>query len=170
MTSLYLLTDQLRELQALAESDTDIPDEVLRDTLEGLQGELQIKATNVAMFVRNQEALADAIDAAAKTMKERAARVRRRADSVTAYLLGNMMAAGVTRIESPQLVLAVKKNPPAVIVESVDTIPAAYFDTDPPPPPPPPKLNKKRVADAIKGGTDVPGCRLEQGHRLEIKA
>jgi hypothetical protein len=37
------------------------------------------------------------------------------------------------------------------------------------PPPPPPALDKKAVAEALKAGEDVPGCRLEQGTRLEIK-
>lgn len=170
MSALYSLTEQLRELQALADSDADIPDEVLRDTLEGLQGALEVKATNVARFVRNQESLADAIEGAAKQMRERAARVRRRTESMRQYLLANMTLAGITRIEGAELVLAIRKNPPSVIVDDETAVPGEYKALPPPPPPPVPRVDKKLVADAIKAGTVVPGCHLEQGQRLEIKA
>lgn len=170
MTALYVLTDQLRGLQALADTDADIPEEVIRDTLEGLDGAIQVKATNVAMFVRNQELLADAIEAAAKSMKERAARVRRRSDSIRQYLLSNMVSAGITSVESAELSIKVKKNPPSVIVEDETVVPEQFKALPPPPPPPAPRVDKKAVADAIKAGETVPGCRLEQGNRLEIKA
>lgn len=170
MTALYMLTEQLRELQALADSDAEIPEEVIRDTLEGLTGELQVKATNVAMFVRNQESLADAIEEAAKAMKERAARVRRRSDSIRQYLLDNMLAAGITSIESAALALKIKKNPPSVIVDDETAVPDRFKVEVPPPPPPPPRVDKKLVGDALKAGETVPGCHLEQKQRLEIRA
>ena len=73
--TLYQLTGQFRELEALADSD-DLPPEVIRDTLEGLTGELEVKAISVAAFTRNLEASADMIDEAAKAMQTRARRLR----------------------------------------------------------------------------------------------
>jgi hypothetical protein len=35
-------------------------------------------------------------------------------------------------------------------------------------PPPPPVPSKTAIADALKNGEDVPGCRLVQGVRLQI--
>lgn len=169
MTALYVLTDQLRELQALADTDADLPDDVIRDTLEGLTGAIEVKATNVAKFVRNQDALADAIEAAAKAMKERAARVRRRSDSIREYLLANMTAAGITSVESAELSLKIKKNPPAVVVDDETQVPDLYRTLPPPPPPPMPRIDKKLIAEAIKAGDVVPGCRLIQNTRLEIR-
>ena len=75
---LYQLTEQYRSLEALEVSD-DLPAEVIRDTLEGLTGELQEKATNVALFIRNVEATAEAVEDAAKKMQERANRLKARA-------------------------------------------------------------------------------------------
>ena len=37
------------------------------------------------------------------------------------------------------------------------------------PEPPPPAPDKKAIASALKCGEDVPGCRLVQGTRVEIK-
>lgn len=167
--SLYSLTQQYRQLEALADSETDIPEEVLRDTLEGLGGELQLKAQNVARFIANQDAMAEAIDNAAGAMAVRAKRLRSRTDYLRNYLLQNMQAAGIQKLDSPELVVQVKKNPPSVVVFDESSVPGEFMVTPVPPPPPPPRPNKNAIKEALKSGQDVPGCRLEQGLRLEVK-
>jgi hypothetical protein len=167
--SLYSLTEQYRSLLALADSEAEIPEDVLRDTLEGLGGELQLKAQNVARFIANQDAMAEAIDSAGEAMRVRAKRLRNRTAYLRQYLLVNMQAANLPRLESPELVIAIKKNPPSVVVFDEAAIPAEFKRTPPPAPPPVPVPDKKAIGDALKAGTDVPGCRLEQGFRLEVK-
>ena len=50
--TLYNIADQyLVDLQKL--QDMEIDEQTFADTLEGWSGDLDIKATNVAMFVRN---------------------------------------------------------------------------------------------------------------------
>ncbi len=167
--SLYSLTEQYRSLLVLADSETDIPEDVLRDTLEGLTGELTLKAQNVGRFIANQEAMATAIEEAAEGMQKRAKRLRARTAYLRQYLLGSMQAADIPRLESPDLVIAVKKNPPSVVVFDEAAVPDTFKRTPPPAPPPKPVPDKKLIADAIKAGQDVAGCRLEQGFRLEVK-
>lgn len=165
LPSLYQLTDQYRQLLTL--DAEEVPEEVMRDTLEALTGDIQEKSTNVAMYMRNLEAAADAIDDAAKAMKERAAKVRKRADSIRAYLLHNMQACGITKIESPHFSLAVQKNPAAVVVFDEGQVPEKFMVQKPPPPP---QLDKVAIKAAIQAGEEVPGCKLEQGVRLAVKA
>src|SRR4051812_28429483 len=110
MAALYQLVAQFRELQIL--DAEEIPEEVLRNTLEGLEGEIQVKATNVAMFCQNLETFADTIDEAAKRMKERSAKIRSKSDQVRAYLKTMLEASEITKIEAPEFTLAIKKNPP----------------------------------------------------------
>lgn len=169
MTALYQIVEQYRSLEAL-EASEDLPLEVINDTLEALTGDLTVKATNVAKFVLNCEAMADAIDGAAKQMKARSERLRRRSDSVREYLKTNMAGAGITKIEAVEFVLSIKKNPPAVIVDDEAAIPPAFKTVPEPLPPPVPRPDKKQIATALKAGMNVPGCHLEQGERLEIKA
>lgn len=164
--TLFSLASQYRELQKLADSEADIDEQTLADTLEGLGGELEVKAQNVAGFLASQEAFADAIDAAAAKMSERSKRLRNRNAWLKQYLLTNMLAANKIKIESPEMVLSVKKTPPAVVVFDEAAVPATFKVQ---PPAPPPRLDKRAVADAIKAGTSVPGCRLEGGYRLEIR-
>jgi hypothetical protein len=165
---LYELTAQYRALEALESSD-DLPAEVIRDTLDGLEGQLQEKATNVALFIRNLESTADAIDEAATTMQARGTRLRARAQSLQQYLLFHMQAAGITKVESPYFTLQVKKNPPSVVIDSENLIPAKFMRTPEPPPPPKAAPDKKAIADAIKAGEEVPGAHSVQGERIEIK-
>lgn len=168
MTALYQIVSQYRALEQLDASE-DLPIEVINDTLEGLTGELTEKATNVAKFVLNCESMADAIDNAAKLMKARSERLRRRADGVREYLKTNMIGAGITKIESVEFVLAIKKNPPSVIVDDEAAIPEHFKVTPEPAPPPVPRPDKKQIATALKAGMKVPGCHLEQAERLDIR-
>ena len=163
--ALYQLADlYVQDLQRLA--DLDLDEQTVADTLESLSGDLEVKATNVAAFARNLEATAEAINGAEAQMAARRKAIEKRAERLKAYLKMNMERTGILKIESPQFCISVKKNPPAVHVEAPELVPAEFLKT---PPPPPPVADKKAIADALKAGQDVPGCRLEQGTRIEIK-
>ena len=165
---LYELVGQYRALEALESSD-DLPAEVIRDTLDGLEGQLQDKATNVGLFIRNLEASADAIEEAAEHMRMRGTRLRARAQSLNEYLKFNMQAAGISKVESPWFTLKLKKNPPTVVIDSENLIPAHFMRVPPEPPPPKAAPDKKAIGEAIKAGEEVPGAHSEQYERLEIE-
>jgi len=101
MTALYQLVGQLRELEGLADSE-DFPVDALRDTLEGLTGEIEAKSQNVAQFVLNLEASADAIARATAEMEKRRSLILKRAESVRQYLYSNMQASGITKVKKRQ--------------------------------------------------------------------
>jgi len=144
----------------------EIDEQTFADTLEGLSGDLEVKATNVAMFVRNLEASAEAIKAAEKQMAERRKALEAKADRIRQYLLDNMNRTGITKIDCPYFVLSVRKNPPAVEVLNQDMIPDEYFDI---PEPPAPTLNKNRLKEDLKAGVVVEGAKLMAGQSLSIK-
>jgi hypothetical protein len=103
---------------------------------------------------------------AGKAMLERAGRIEKRAESIRAYMLYQLQFAGVSKIECPWFVIAVKKNPPAVVLDDEAAVPQAFKVQ---PEPPAPRPDKKAIAAALKAGEDVPGCRLVQSDRLEIR-
>lgn len=164
MTALFKLVDQYRSLQQIDIEDID--ETTLLDTLEALGGELQVKATNVALYQQNVQALADAIKDASKKMADRAKRVQAKADSIRAHLQSCMEAAQITKIDGPELTLAIKKNPPALVIAPDAVIPERYMVT---PPAPAPYPDKTAIKAAINGGEQIEGCRLEQGQRLDIR-
>lgn len=163
--ALYTIADQyLADLQKL--QDMDLDDQTLTDTLESLSGDLELKATNVAMFVRNLEAGAEAIKEAEKAMADRRKALEAKAERIRKYLLDNMLRTGISKIECPYFALSVRKNPPAVEVLDQAMIPDEYFDI---PEPPAPTLNKNRLKEVLKNGVDVAGARLSVGQSLSIK-
>ena len=164
-TSLYVLASEYQAAASrLLESDFD--EQTIADTLEALSGDLEVKATNVAMLIRNLESTAVQIKDAEKQMADRRKAIESKAESIKRYLFDNMKRTGISKIESPYFALTIKKNPPSVVIDDANAIPADYMVTPPPPPPAPDKaLIKKAIAD----GCEVPGAHIEQGERLEIK-
>lgn len=166
--TLYQIASEYRDAaNTLAELDID--EQTLADTLESISGDLTAKSQNVAFVIRNIESSVEQINVAVEHMKARAQALEKRADRIREYLLQNMLMAGVQKIECPYFKLSVRENPPKVIVDDERQIPMAYMADPPPPPPPAPKPDKKLIAQALKDGHDVPGCRLERGKRVEIK-
>ncbi len=165
MTALYEIAAEYRAAaEKLAELDLDA--QTITDTLEGLSGDVETKAQNVAFFVRNLEATAAAIKQAEADMAARRKAMENRADGLKRYIFESMTVAGIEKIECPHFRLAIKNNPAAVDVFEPGLVPASFMRT---PEPPPPALDKTAIKEALKAGQDVPGARLTSGQRLEIK-
>lgn len=165
MTALYVLAQDYR---AAAEklADLELDEQTIADTLEGLSGDLEVKAVNTAMVARNMQGLAAQIKEAEQAMAARRKALEGRAERLTAYLLANMQHAGISKIESPHFCLSIKSNPAAVVINEPGLIPAEFMRQ---PEPPPPSPDKTAIKEAIKAGKEVPGAHLAQGVRLEIK-
>lgn len=165
LPALYEIADQY--LQDVAKlQDLDLDPQTIADTLEGMAGDLEVKATNVAMFIRNLESLADQIKQAEATMSARRKALETRADHIREYLLSNMQRTGITKIDSPYLHIALRNNPPSVIVDDPSLIPARYMRQAPPPPPVP---DKKEISAGLKFGEKIPGVHLEVKQSVTIK-
>jgi len=164
MTALYELAATFRaEAAKLAELDLD--DQTLLDTLEGMSGDLEVKAQNVVMFARNLEASAVAIKEAEAQMAARRKAIENRAAGLRKYVQTSMQVAGVTKIECPYFALKLQNNPPSVDVFEPGLIPLEFM-TQPKPPEPAP--NKTAIAAELKAGHEVPGARLVQSQRLVV--
>ena len=166
LPALFQIADiYLQDLDKL--SDLDLPEEVVRDTIEGLQGDMQEKCTNVAAFIRNTESLAEQIKQAEQAMAARRKALESRADRIRQYLLDNMQRTGITKIESPYFKIAIAKNPPSVVVDDEDTLKFAHPEfvkvvtTE--------SLDKAAIKEAIKAGQIVEGAHLVQAERVSIK-
>jgi aromatic ring-opening dioxygenase LigB subunit len=165
--TLWQLTDQyLQALQVLT-ADDDLPPEVVRDTLDALEGSLVVKAQNVAAYTKMLESQADVIGAEIVRLSSMQKRVMRHAQKLHDYLRDNMIRSGVFKIESteaPFFRLAIRKNPPRVVIDNEDMVPLVFMRTKTVMEP-----AKEEIKRAIQAGQDVPGAHLEQTERLEIK-
>lgn len=163
MTALYVIANEYR---AAAEklADMDLDPQTIADTLEGLSGELEVKAQSVAYMVRNLEVTAAAIKEHEAQQAARRKAIENRADGLKRYLASCMEATGIEKIEGPGVKLSFRKSS-AVVIDGEDLIPAEFMRVKPAPPPEP---DKKAIGDAIKDGREVPGAHIEARRSLVI--
>jgi len=69
---------------------------------------------------------------------------------------------GVKRVEGQKFSFTIKKNPPSVEIGDEKLIPAEFIDYSP-------TISRARIKDALSEGKEVPGAKLNQKTRLEIK-
>ena len=161
---LYEITEQYHN--ALVElSASDLDAKTVEDTLEGLKGDLEIKAKNVAAFVENRKAEINAIKEASKKLADRARSEQKSLDRLVEYLKYNMEQSGITEIRSPELILKIKKNPPSLVIDDESKIDDIFFIEVPATR----KLIAADIKRELKAGNVIEGAHIEQKTRLEIK-
>lgn len=165
LPALYQIANEYQEAAAKM-AELELPEEVIRDTLEGMAGDLEAKSTNVAMFVRNMEAMAEKMKEAEAEIARRRMAIEKRTEHVREYLKENMDRTGITKIECPYFALTIRKNPHQVKIIDAGAIPDEYMRI---PPVPAPEPDKTKIKDALKAEIAVPGCELKQETRLEIR-
>ena len=164
LPSLFVLAHEYRATcDKLADLDLDV--QTIADTLEGMAGDLEVKAQNVAMFVLNLEATAEAIKAHERLQAERRRAIENRAESLRDYLQNCMEATGIEKIEGPGIVIGFRSSS-AVVIHEPALVPLEYMRT---PKPLPAAPDKDAIAAAIKAGADIPGAHIKHRRNLSIK-
>ena len=164
MTTLYELAGQYLELATLAD-DPNMPEDALRDTLEGLEGDIEVKAQALLQVVAGIDSDTTAIDNEIKRLSARKRVIQNRATHLRRYLFDNMVATGINKISCPLFQITLSKPRPMVVVESEDLIPDEFIKTTVTRRP-----IKADILAALKKGDAVPGCALGESKRaLMIK-
>jgi len=165
MTALYQLAADYKEAaERLSESGLD--EQTITDTLEGLSGDIEQKAINLAKLIRNIEAETSAIRSAVDDMVKRANAEEAKAKRLRDYLKDCLQQAEIRKVSCPFFVVSLKATPAAVVIDDEKLIRGDLMVW---PPAPPPKPDKRAIAEVIKAGEEVAGAHLESGTRLEIK-
>lgn len=162
MLKLYEIADQYKALLSL--DDPEVPEEAIKDTLEALEGEMQIKGASVAACLQNLASEAEAIKQAEQRMKGRREFIERRVESIRQYLQSNMERSGITELKTPELIIKLRKNPGRVEIDCQAALPSKFVATKTET-----VIDKKGILQAIRNGEEVPGAHLEQSMRLEIR-
>lgn len=165
MESLQKISE--RYTKALSElSDIEgLPQEVIDDTMSGIEGEFNEKAIGVSNYINGLSSDIEAIDNEIKRLQARKNTIKNKADNFRNYLLFNMQKSGINKIECPYFTISTVKGRESVVVDDVDQLPDDCVNT---------KLtvtaDKKAIKDKIKSGEDIQGARIERGEdTLRIK-
>ena len=154
---LYEITEQLRELTALAD-EQDINPIAIHDTLELVKMDFRDKAINVAAFFQNIEAEVEAMKAAEKRIAVRRKAKENLVASLREYLKMNMEMAEIKKIEHPEFSISLRKSAGSVVIDDESLIPDEFW-----------RIKREVDKTAIKSAGDVPGTHIEQGFSLVIR-
>jgi hypothetical protein len=128
-------------------------EDTLRDTLEGITNLHEM----IAAVIRSalvDEALGFGLRARLDDMKERQSRLEVRASKKRELVLQAMSEAGLTKLEQPDFTASTRAGMSALVVVCEQTIPEAYWLTQPP------KLDRQGLLGELKRGSAIPGVEL----------
>jgi hypothetical protein len=161
--SLYEISnDYLMACNDLMDREDDFSPEVIADTLEGMKGDLQVKCTNVAAYYKNMQKECSAMRKYEKNMQDRRKALESKAENLKKYLESSMIKCGISKIESPEFTLSIRKKPKSVFIDDASLIPECYTRISVSP-------DKVKIKEALNMGNNIPGVHLESSEGLVIK-
>lgn len=161
MSSLYDLKGEFKALYELAINDED--QQAFLDTLEGLKGELEVKAGGYVHVIKQLMMEADEcdklIDAFTAKKSARMNNVKRMKEA----LIDAMDAAGIDSLKAGEFNLKISKNgglqPMKITGEVPDSFTKVVVEPD-----------NKKIRDALANGESLEFAHLEErGRHLNIK-
>lgn len=168
--TLYDIDAQIAALDGAAEDDMLIDAETgellsVAQALDALRMERETKIENVACWVKNLSAEADAIREEENRLMKRRKAAETKAANLKAWLLAAMTREDGTtdKLKTGRVMVSVKRNPPSTVVDDA-LLPSTYKVA---------KItyqaNKELIKRELLSGGDVPGAHLEYGRSVIIK-
>lgn len=150
---LYELTGQYRQLQTIDDMDP----ETIVDTLEAIEGEIEVKAQAIVAVRAGMESDIAAIDAEINRLQTRRKHIENRDRSVRDYLKHNMEASGIKNIKCPLFSITLAKGRQIAVIDNEEELPDEYISVKTSFVP-----DKKKILDDLKSGLSIPGARLDE--------
>lgn len=165
MSSIYELTDQWKEVEGmLYDGETD--EQIILDTLESIDGEIEQKADNYAKLIKNMLSDAKILSAEEDRIRRRRQSIESRAKRLNETLQANLEYIGKTKFKTVLFSFSVSKNSgkqPLEITDNLDDIPGKFLI------PQPPVVDKDKVRELLKE-KEVEWAHLEPyGKHLNIR-
>lgn len=161
---LYELTADVMLLQEMLENELD-DEQMLIDTLEGVQYEYEYKLEQYAKVIRNLEADANAYKLEANRLNERRKVIENNIDRLKKHMFESMKATGISRVKGSVLNVSIQKNGgklPVVLDCEVKDLPDHVV-----------KVVESADLEAIRAALDAGECDYahygERGESIRIK-
>jgi hypothetical protein len=166
--SLVEYLDDIETIQTTLESlDDEQLEDGAREDLERMMVEAiagtRAKVDRTAGILTAFETAAAAAKAEAARQAARMKYFERSVARIESYVLATLSASGLKKLDGTISTLAARNNPPSVVIDDVDAIPADFMRSPAIPADVPDKAAIKRV---LAAGDLVPGAHLEVAVRL----
>lgn len=165
MATLFELTDDLLKLYDMA-SDPEIDETTLKDTIEAVDGEIEVKADGYAKVIRQIEGDIASIKAEIGRLTFRKKVMENSRDRIKKALEEAMKATGKTKFETDLFSFRIQKNPPSLKLADdldINKVPPEYIVW------PEPTIDNAKVKDVLKAGKELEWAHLEATEGLRIK-
>ena len=162
MATLYELTEEMQQLLYYIEEEPDA--DWLKDTLEGVDYELELKAEDYCRLIQT---LNDKVDNISKEV-ERLNSIKKTAangiERLKDRLFYSMETLGKSKIETQFHKLSIRNNPLSIdLLPPTEELPEKYRVKQED------KVDKRLLLADIKAGVEVEGVTLKQTKSLQIK-
>ena len=161
---LYELTADVMTLQDMLENEVE-DEQMLLDTLEGVQYEYEYKLEQYAKVIRNLEADANAYKLEANRLNERRRVIENNIDRLKNHMFESMKATGINKVKGTLLNVSIQKNGgklPVIVDCDVKDLPESVV-----------KVVESPDLEAIRKLLDAGECDFarygERGESLRIK-
>lgn len=159
IATLYSIQGKYQQLLNLAEQ---LDPELLKNTLESIDDELETKAENVAFVIKELEGQSLILEKETKRLTERKNTINNNVKRLKQSLFDAMITANKQKIKTNLFTLDIRKNPHSVFVEDESKLLNYLIEQ-------PKKLDKTKLSDDLKKGIEVPGAKIVQTERLQIR-
>ena len=160
MSTIYEITDDVLSLMQMMEEDPE--NEVIKDTLEALNGELDVKAESYCKVIAEFKAKEAALVSAIESLTQKKQSVSGNIERLKKALFDAMKVTGKEKIKGDLFYLYIKNN-----AESLDQVPEElpekYLV------PQAPKVDRKQLLADMKAGVSVDGVTTKKTQCLIIK-
>lgn len=174
---LYELTAQFKDLFEVFDdicNETDNDENAQQawfDTLDGIEGEFEEKAENLAVYIKSLTADVTELKSEEASLTARCKAKENQIQRLKKYLLDSMVSVGRKTIDRPMARISVRNNAESVKVEdeysltqrliSDGAVDFLRF--------PEPSLNKTAIKQALQSGITIDGASLERKQSVTIK-
>lgn len=168
--TIYDIDARIAALSNAAEDDMLIDEETgelmsVAQALDALRMEREEKIENVACWVKNLSAEADAIKEEETNLAKRRKAAETKAANLKSWLIAVLTREDGTtdRLKTARVAVSVKRNPPSTVVDDA-LLPSSYkvakitYQAD-----------KELIKRELLAGGEVPGAHLEYGRSVMIK-
>lgn len=162
MSNLYQLTNNYETVLNML-YDEEVDEQMILDTLESIEGEIEDKADGYAKIIKELEARRDARKAEAKRLTESAKVFENRVNTLKQNLFNTMKATGKTKFATDLFTFNIAKNGGLQKITIEGEIPEEYTKTVV-------EADMDKIREALRVLGDLPFAHLEpRGESLRIK-
>ena len=162
MATMYELTSDYMAVLDMA-NNPDIPPEVIADTLEGISGEIELKAENSAIIIKELEAEMLKLKTEQIRLSRRRKAIENNIEVIKQRLYNAMKLTGKEKFKTALFNFTIGKNPVKLVIDDESLIPKKYYVKQEP------KLDAAKLKEDLKSGAVRKYAHLEQGESLRIK-